>query len=51
MAARKNADGTLKIVDGSSGDPATDSYNRYREDVALLKSFDVNCHVSRWRPA
>jgi hypothetical protein len=49
MAARKNSDGTLKIIDGSSGEPATDSYNRYREDVALLRSFGVNCHVSQGR--
>lgn len=46
MAARRNADGTLKIVDGSSGEPGTDSYYRYKEDIALLKSYGVTSHVS-----
>ncbi|EGO30093.1 glycoside hydrolase, family 1 [Serpula lacrymans var. lacrymans S7.9] len=33
-----------KIADGSSGDVATDSYKRWKEDVALLKSYGVNSY-------
>nr|Q25BW5.1 RecName: Full=Beta-glucosidase 1A; AltName: Full=Cellobiase 1A [Phanerodontia chrysosporium]BAE87008.1 beta-glucosidase [Phanerodontia chrysosporium] len=33
-----------KIADGSSGDVATDSYNRWREDVQLLKSYGVKAY-------
>ena len=34
--------GTIK--DGTNGDVATDSYARWREDIALLKSYDVNAY-------
>ena len=34
--------GTIK--DGTNGDVATDSYARWREDVALLKSYGVNAY-------
>lgn len=30
-----------KIVDGSNGDQASDSYKKYREDVQLLKQLGV----------
>ncbi|KIJ63193.1 glycoside hydrolase family 1 protein [Hydnomerulius pinastri MD-312] len=33
-----------KIADGSSGEVATDSYHRWKEDVALLKSYGVNSY-------
>ncbi|KAH9939868.1 beta-glucosidase 1A [Amylocystis lapponica] len=33
-----------KIVDGSDGAIATDSYRRWREDVALLKSYGVRAY-------
>jgi len=33
-----------KIADGSSGDVACDSYHRYREDVALLKSLGAKAY-------
>ncbi|EKM56612.1 glycoside hydrolase family 1 protein [Phanerochaete carnosa HHB-10118-sp] len=33
-----------KIADGSSGDVATDSYNRWQEDVQLLKSYGVKAY-------
>ncbi|KAH8829764.1 intracellular family 1 beta glucosidase [Flagelloscypha sp. PMI_526] len=33
-----------KIADGSSGDVASDSYARWREDIALLKSYGVNSY-------
>lgn len=32
------------IADHSSGDIATDSYNRWKEDIALLKSYGVNAY-------
>ncbi|KAG6806838.1 Beta-glucosidase 1A, partial [Arthromyces matolae] len=32
------------IQDGSSGDNAADSYQRWREDVALMKSYGVNAY-------
>jgi beta-glucosidase len=32
------------IADGTNGDIATDSYNRWAEDVALLKSFGVKAY-------
>ncbi|KAF8157033.1 beta-glucosidase 1A [Crassisporium funariophilum] len=32
------------IADKSSGDIATDSYNRWREDVALLKKYGANAY-------
>ncbi|KDR72614.1 hypothetical protein GALMADRAFT_252766 [Galerina marginata CBS 339.88] len=36
--------GKQKIQDGSSGDVATDSFNRWREDIALLKSYGANAY-------
>lgn len=33
-----------KIADGSSGDVATDSYHRWREDIALLKYYGVRAY-------
>lgn len=33
-----------KIADGSSGDAATDSYARWREDVQLLKAYGVKAY-------
>lgn len=33
-----------KIADGSSGEPATDSYRLWKEDVALLKSYGVKAY-------
>ncbi|BFZ65203.1 hypothetical protein YB2330_006366 [Saitoella coloradoensis] len=33
-----------KIIDGSNGDIACDSYHRYKEDIALLKSYGVNAY-------
>ncbi|KAK3713368.1 hypothetical protein LTR37_008560 [Vermiconidia calcicola] len=33
-----------KIADGSSGDVACDSYHRYKEDVALLKSIGAKAY-------
>lgn len=33
-----------KTRDGGTGDTATDSYNRYKEDIALLKSYGVNSY-------
>ncbi|KIP09737.1 glycoside hydrolase family 1 protein [Phlebiopsis gigantea 11061_1 CR5-6] len=33
-----------KIADGSSGDVATDSYKRWKEDVQLLKSYGVKAY-------
>ncbi|KAF8999138.1 beta-glucosidase 1A [Cyathus striatus] len=32
------------IADGSSGDVATDSYNRWREDVALLREYGAKAY-------
>ncbi|ORY56435.1 glycoside hydrolase family 1 protein [Leucosporidium creatinivorum] len=32
------------IVDGSSGSEATDTYHRYKEDVALIKELGANSH-------
>lgn len=36
--------GQNPIADGSSGDIATDSFNRWREDIALLKSYGANSY-------
>ncbi|PPQ87691.1 hypothetical protein CVT25_011458 [Psilocybe cyanescens] len=36
--------GRKPIVDGSSGDVATDSFNRWKEDIALLKSYGANSY-------
>ncbi|CAN0852384.1 Beta-glucosidase 46 [Linum grandiflorum] len=33
-----------KIVDGSNGDVAVDSYHRYQEDISLMKSLGVNSY-------
>jgi beta-glucosidase/6-phospho-beta-glucosidase/beta-galactosidase len=33
-----------KTLDGGNGDVATDSYRRYREDIALLKSYGVQSY-------
>lgn len=33
-----------RIVDGSSGDVATDSYNRWKEDIELLKQYGANAY-------
>lgn len=33
-----------KISDGQNGDVATDSYNRYKEDVQLLRDAGVRAH-------
>lgn len=33
-----------KIADGSSGDVACDSFHRYKEDVALLKSLGAKAY-------
>src|ERR1043166_9992698 len=33
-----------KIVDGSTGDVATDSYRRYREDTQLLKNLGAGAY-------
>jgi beta-glucosidase len=33
-----------KTRDGGTGDTATDSYRRYKEDIALLKSYGVNSY-------
>lgn len=33
-----------KIRDGSNGDVATDSYRLWKEDVALLKSYNVKAY-------
>ena len=33
-----------KIADGSSGDVATDSYRRWREDVRLLQAYGVKAY-------
>jgi beta-glucosidase len=33
-----------KTLDGGNGDVATDSYARYKEDVALLKSYGVRSY-------
>ncbi len=32
------------IKDGSDGTVACDHYNRYREDVAIMKSLEVDCY-------
>ncbi|KAG6827745.1 Beta-glucosidase 1A [Arthromyces matolae] len=32
------------IKDGSSGEIATDSYRRWKEDIALMKSYGVNAY-------
>ncbi|KDE02348.1 beta-glucosidase 1B [Microbotryum lychnidis-dioicae p1A1 Lamole] len=44
MCQRKNEDGSLKVVDGTDGSLATDSYRRYSEDIALMKSYGANCY-------
>ncbi|KAF8886498.1 glycoside hydrolase superfamily [Infundibulicybe gibba] len=36
--------GKRVIADGSNGDIATDSYNRWRDDVALLKLYHANAY-------
>ena len=33
-----------KIITGETGDPATDSYHRYREDVELMKQLQSNAY-------
>jgi beta-glucosidase len=33
-----------KTLDGRDGDVATDSYNRWREDIALLKQYDAKSY-------
>lgn len=33
-----------KTKDGKSGDTATDSYNRWREDIALLKEYGAKAY-------
>jgi len=33
-----------KTLDGGNGDVATDSYKRWKEDIALLKSYGVNSY-------
>ena len=33
-----------KIIDGTTGDTATDSYNRWEEDIALLKSYGAKAY-------
>ena len=33
-----------KISDGTTGDVATDSYNRWKEDLALLKSYGAKAY-------
>ncbi|KZS88053.1 glycoside hydrolase family 1 protein [Sistotremastrum niveocremeum HHB9708] len=33
-----------KTLDGGNGDVATDSYRRYKEDIALLKSYGVKAY-------
>lgn len=37
-----------KIVDGSNGDKASDSYKKYREDVQLLKQLGVKNTPPNW---
>ncbi|KAF8970234.1 glycoside hydrolase family 1 protein [Flammula alnicola] len=36
--------GVKHIKDGSSGDVSTDSFNRWKEDIALLKSYGANAY-------
>jgi len=38
------ASGRKPILDGSSGDVATDSLARWKEDIALLKSYGANAY-------
>ncbi len=33
-----------KILTGETGDPACDSYHRYQEDVALMKTLGLNAY-------
>lgn len=33
-----------KIITGETGDPATDSYHRYRDDIALMKEMGLNAY-------
>jgi beta-glucosidase len=33
-----------RVADGSSGDVATDSYNRWKEDIELLKQYGANAY-------
>ncbi|KAF8180352.1 beta-glucosidase 1A [Pholiota molesta] len=37
-------DGVKRTADGLSGDVATDSYNRWKEDIALLKLYGANAY-------
>lgn len=39
-----------KIVDGSNGDQASDSYKKYREDVQLLKQLGVKKNPTMFTP-
>lgn len=41
-----------KTLDGRDGDVATDSYNRWEEDLDLLASYGVNSYryVAAYRP-
>jgi len=38
------ASGVKNTADGLSGDVATDSFNRWKEDIALLKSYGANAY-------
>ena len=33
-----------KIITGETGDPATDSYHRYRDDIALMREMNLNAY-------
>ena len=44
MCARSKPNGEPTIIDKTSGEFATDTYIRYKEDIALLKSYGANAH-------
>lgn len=44
MCNRKKPNGEPTIIDNTSGEVATDTYNRYKEDIALLKSYGASAH-------